>query len=226
MQSIIFIGTSHVAKDSVKKVKKVISEKKPDIVAIELDRNRLLGLLDKKSKRKLSFGDIKRIGLKGWLFASIGQWIQKKIGSKIGVLPGADMLAAYNAAKSEGAKIALVDQDIEKTLKNLSKRLSWKERWNFVVDLIKGFVFKKGIKIDLSKVPEDELIEKLIKKLKIRYPNIYDVLIAERNDVIAKNIAKLTRNFPDANIVVVLGAGHVKEVKDLLKKYLKEYDII
>ena len=226
MQSVIFVGTSHIAKDSVKKVRTVISEKKPDIVAIELDRKRLLGLLDKKNKRKLSLGDIRRIGLKGWLFASIGQWIQNKLGSKLGVLPGSDMLAAYKAAKKEGAKIALVDQDIEITLKKLSKRISWRERWNFLVDLVKGLVFKKGIKIDISKVPESELSEKLITELKVRYPNLYAVLIAERNKIIAKNLAKLVRTFPGKNVVVVLGAGHVKEVNNLLKKYLKGYDIV
>ena len=82
------------------------------------------------------------------------------------------------------------------------------------------------MKFDLSKVPEEKIIKQLIDELKKRYPNIHKVLIADRNKVIAKNLCKLIRKFPDAKIVAVLGAGHVKEVKNLVKRYLKECDII
>ena len=112
---IIFIGTSHISPESIKKVKKTIIEKKPGIVAIELDRNRLRALVS-KTKSKLSFGDIKRVGVKGWLFAMFGQWLQKKLGKKIGIMPGAEMLAAYKTARENNIQIALVDQNIEKTL--------------------------------------------------------------------------------------------------------------
>ena len=214
--NMIFVGTSHISPESIKKVKEIISSKKPDFVAIELDKKRLKALLSEK-KGGLSIRDIKRVGLKGWLFALFGQWIQKKLGQKIGVIPGSEMLAAYHAAKKNNIQIALVDQDIEKTLRRFSKSLTWKEKWNFFVDFLKGIFFKKKIKIDLRKVPEEKLIETLILELKKRYPNIHKVLIEDRNKVIAKNLCKLVNKFPDATFVVVLGAGHVKEVKKLVK---------
>ncbi|RLE47883.1 hypothetical protein DRJ25_01300 [Candidatus Woesearchaeota archaeon] len=225
IDNVVFIGTSHISPESIRDVKRIIASKKPVVVAIELDRKRLSALLSKK-KRKLSLADIGRIGLKGWLFALFGQWIQKKLGKKLGVLPGSEMLAAYKAAKQNGCHVALVDQDIEKTLRNFSRRLSWKERWHFLVDAIKGLVFKKGVKFDLRKIPEDALIERLISELKVRYPNIYKVLIEDRNKVIARNLCRIIVRFPDQVIVVVLGAGHVREVKELVKKYLKDYDFI
>lgn len=224
-ENIFFIGTSHIASDSIISINKILNQRRPDIVAIELDKKRLHALLSDK-KQGLSVRDISRIGFKGWLFAVFGQWIQKKLGQKVGIMPGSDMLSAYKFAVKNKVQVALVDQDIEKTLRKFSKSISWKERWNFVVDIFRGFFSKKKIKFDLSKVPEEEMIDLLISELEKRYPNVHKVLIDERNSVIAKNICKLSKKFPDSTIAVVLGAGHVKEVKRLVKKYLKECDFI
>ena len=50
-KNLILLGTSHIAKQSLDDVKRVIEEKKPDIVALELDQRRLYALLHKKEKR-------------------------------------------------------------------------------------------------------------------------------------------------------------------------------
>jgi len=51
--------------------------------------------------------------------------------------------------------------------------------------------------IDLSKVPEKELIRKLMKQLQQRYPNIYRTLVKERNTVMANNLYKIMLAEPD-----------------------------
>ena len=61
------------------------------------------------------------------MFAQIGAWAERKLGAKVGVSPGSEMLKAIAAAQQIGAKIALIDQDIEITLRKFSKSLSWKE---------------------------------------------------------------------------------------------------
>jgi len=215
------IGTSHISPESLKKVEQTILEEKPAIVAIELDAKRLFALLH-KGKQRLSFKDIRRVGFKGWAFAQIGAWAEKKLGAKVGVTPGAEMLRAVAAAQKTGAKIALIDQDIDVTLKKFSHALTWKEKWNFAKDLFSGVVLRKGIKIDLSKVPSQKLIEKLINDVKKRYPSIYRVLVQERNEYMAKKLAKITQYHPDAYIIAVVGAGHEKEMTKLLKSYIKE----
>jgi len=142
MARIKIIGTSHIAPESLAKVEKNIREIKPGIVAIELDKKRLFALLSKK-QQSISIRDIRRIGFKGWLFALIGAWAERKLGAKVGVSPGAEMLKAVALAQEVGAKTALIDQDIEVTLKRFSKALTWKEKWAFVVDIFKGVVLKK-----------------------------------------------------------------------------------
>jgi len=215
------IGTSHISPESIKKVENVILKEKPDIVAVELDRKRLFALLQKGKRQKLRFRDIKRVGFKGWMFAQIGAWAERKLGAKVGVSPGAEMLKAIAAAQQIGAKIALIDQDIEITLRKFSQSLSWKEKWTFVKDVFKGVVLRKGVKIDLSKVPSQKVIKKLIADVKKRYPNVHRVLIEERNELMAQRLARIMKDMPEEKVVAVIGAGHEKEISKLLKKYLK-----
>ena len=217
-QNLVILGTSHIAKQSLDEVKIFIEEEKPDIVAIELDSKRLPALMS-KAPRKIQLRAIRQIGMKGFVFSLIGAWAEKKLGKLVGVAPGSEMKQAINIAKKNNIKIALVDQDIEITLKRLSKTLTWKEKWNFAADILKS-VFTRGERIDfdLRTVPEKKIIKKLTSKLKERYPNVHKVLIEERNSVIAGNLRNLMNSNPDKKILAILGAGHVDDVLELVKK--------
>ncbi|MBI5065774.1 TraB/GumN family protein [Candidatus Woesearchaeota archaeon] len=219
-KNVILVGTSHIAKESVENVEKVILEEKPDLVCLELDNKRLAALLSKKKKSKMPLKEIFRIGLKGYLFSVIGSYVQEKLGEKVGITPGSDMLAAFKTAKKNNIRVALIDQDIELTLKKFSKSITWKEKGRFAIDIIKGLLFKKQVlTFDLTKVPEEELIHKLIEQVKERYPNAHRVLVEERNILMAKEISKFSKTNPDKKIIAVIGAGHEKEMVRLIKKY-------
>ena len=216
-KNLVFLGTSHIAKQSMNEVKKYIETEKPDIIALELDKKRLPALMQKQ--RKIELRVIKRIGIKGFLFSLFGTWAEKKLGKLVGVAPGSEMRLAVRLAKKNNIGIALIDQDIEITLRRLSKELSWKEKWNFIADIFKSvFSGKKEIDFDLRTVPEKRIIKRLVGKLKERYPNIYHVLIEERNAVIADNLKKLMDSNPDKKILAILGAGHVEDVLELIKR--------
>ena len=135
------------------------------------------------------------------------------------------MIIAINLAKKHKAKLALIDQDIEITLKRFSKSFAFKEKWNLFVDILRGIFFKKqemkklGIKkLDLTKVPSKTLIKKMTQQVKKRYPSLYKVLIEERNEVLAHNLRQLIEQNPLSPIVAVIGAGHEEEVIKLIKK--------
>ncbi len=217
-KNLAFLGTSHIAKQSLNEVRKNIEEKKPDIVALELDPKRLHALMSNAPK-KISLGSIRHVGLKGFLFSLFGAWAEKKLGKLVGVAPGSEMKEAIKIAKKEGIKLALIDQDIEITLQRLSKSITWKEKINFLDDIIKAiFSGKKEIEFDLATVPDKKIIKKLTSKLKERYPNVHKVLIEERNIVIANNLLKLIESSPDKKILVILGAGHIDDVLELIKE--------
>jgi len=215
-KNLVFLGTSHIAKQSLDEVKNAIETEKPDMVALELDHKRLHALMQKQ--RRLEIGMIRKVGIKGFIFLLIGAWAEKKLGKLVGVAPGSEMRQALKIARKKDIRVALVDQDIEITLKRLSHELTWKEKWNFVKDVAKAFFSsKKEIDFDLRTVPDKKTIKKLVDKLRERYPNVYKVLIEERNIAIANNLRKIIGHNTDKKILVILGAGHIEDVVKLLE---------
>jgi len=221
---ITIIGTSHISKESIQSIKKFVEEEKPEIIALELDQQRAASLMD-NNKRRISINTIPKIGIKGYLFALIGQYIQGKLGKIIGTAPGSDMKTGLLLARKHNLKIALIDQPIEMTLRNFSKSLTWKEKFRFFGDILMGLLFPKrqiqkyGLdKIDLKKVPEKEVIKKMMNELKERFPNVYKSLVSDRNKYMIKNLIGLQRANPDKKILVIVGAGHEDGMKELLRK--------
>jgi len=219
-KNLIIVGTSHIAKQSMREVEEAVSNNKPDIIAIELDRRRFIALMHKKKGKKdrIRLRDIRRIGVKGYLFSLIGGYIQKKLGKIVGVVPGSDMKKAIKLAKKNNLQIALIDQDIEVTLKKFSKSFTWREKWHIVADIFKGIFFRKNVvQFDLSKVPDEQVIKKMMKEVKVRYPNLYRVLVTERNKIMAVNLFKIMREHPDKKILAVVGAGHAEDMMKIIE---------
>lgn len=215
------IGTSHIAKESIKNVKKAIIEEKPEIIAIELDKIRLKALLKKKG-RSITLKDLRKIGLTGIFFNILGAWIEKKLGKLVKTKPGSEMIAAVKLAKKQNTPLALIDQDIRITLKSLSKQITWKEKIRFLMDLsIGSFTKQKKIKFDLSRVPSIETIKKLTLEFRKRYPTLYTVLVTERNKIMAKNLNNLIIKNKEKKILAIVGAGHEEEIIEILKNAKK-----
>ena len=219
-KNIHFVGTSHISKDSIREVQKSISKNNPKLIAIELDKLRLYSLI-KKKKRKLKISDIKKVGIKGYLFGVLGSWIEHKMGKVTGATPGSEMKKAISIAKKEKIPIALIDQEISITLRNISKRITWKEKFRFLREILIAIFSRKSknqIDIDISKVPPKEMITKLTKKMKKTYPSIYRSLITDRDLYMARNLYKISNLHKDEKIVAVLGAGHIDGILKILKK--------
>ncbi|MBU0979474.1 MAG: TraB/GumN family protein [Nanoarchaeota archaeon] len=209
------LGTSHIAKQSLKEVREYIEKEKPDIVALELDRSRLAALTEKRRTR-LSLSMLPKFGLTGFIFALIGAWAEKKMGDIVGISPGEEMLLAAKLAKEHNLNVVCIDQHITITLKRLSKGITWKERFRFFWEIITGIFNPKRLPFDLRKVPEDKVIEKLVEHVKIHYPNVYRVLIEERNHHMASRLNHITKQHPKEKILAIVGAGHRKGIEELL----------
>lgn len=214
-----FIGTSHISSQSIQEVKEVIHNKKPEIIALELDQKRFFALL-KENKQKTSLKDIFNMGFVPFLINAVGSYMQRKLGDLVGVKPGSELRQAILLARQNKIKLALIDQDIQLTITKLSKNFTTKEKFRFLWDIIKSPFAREKIKIDLTKVPDDKIIKMVIQRLKKRYPSLYRVLIDERNKIMAKNLYNLKKENLNSQIVVIVGAGHLPQ----LLNYLKEYD--
>ncbi|MFA6888511.1 MAG: TraB domain-containing protein [Candidatus Woesearchaeota archaeon] len=233
INQIILVGTSHIAEESIKNVAAVIEQFQPCIVGIELDKGRFYSLINEKEQTSsFSWQHIKTFGVKGYIFAIIASTISKKLAKIVGTKPGDDMLSAIKTARKNHLTIALLDQPINITLKRFSQTLTWKEKWNFFVDIFSGLFFpqsqikKYGLTdFDLKKVPPEKVIITMLEFVKHRYPNIYKILIEERNIYMTKKIKQFQQKYPDKIIVAVIGAGHIEGISILLKQEIKKTNL-
>ncbi|MFH1065179.1 MAG: TraB domain-containing protein [Nanoarchaeota archaeon] len=147
-KNLTIIGTSHIAIESIREVGNVIMLQKPNIVALELDKDRFYGLMQKK-KRKLSIKDIRFMGVRGFLFNLVAAWAEKKMGQMVGTSPGDEMKAAVQAAAEVKAELALIDRHINITIKSLFRQITWREKFRIVWDIISG-IFSKRRELHLT----------------------------------------------------------------------------
>ena len=214
--TIRIVGTSHIAKQSAREIERVAGEFKPDIIAVELDKGRLRALEEKavgKKEERVPFSMIRQVGVTGYLFVVIGRALQKKLGGIMRVEPGIDMLAAVRYAQHNRLQLALVDQDIAVTLRHLSKEFTFKEKMKVLWDVVSAPFSKQKVRISLDRVPDARTIKMLLGLLRGRYPSLYNVLIVERNIVMARNLDAIVRKNPGKRVLLVIGAGHDDDLR-------------
>lgn len=219
MAEIILVPTSHVARQSLDKVREVIEKEKPDLVAVELDINRYMAA--RQESRASLTETLKALGVMTFVFYWALKKLQSWLGKKLGILPGSEMLHAVEIANKKGIKFAFIDRDIGITMMRI-RNISWREKMKLLLYLFKGFTIdyvllkarkKKGI--DLSKVPPKELIREAMSMLKKEFPQLYNVLVHERDIYMVKKLKQLSQHYE--KIVAVTGAGHTDGMKKLLR---------
>ncbi|MCM1987238.1 TraB/GumN family protein [Methanococcoides seepicolus] len=215
---IIIVGTAHVSEKSVNEVTSAIENEKPDIVAVELCQGRYDSLKGEVKDSDLPIKDILSGGkIYYFLVHLLLAYVQKKIGNEMGVQPGAEMITAIDVAEANGAKVALVDRDIQLTLQRFWSKMSIFEKFNMLVALVSSALGIGGSKnIDIDNITDQDMVTTLINELRKASPNAATVLIDERDAYIAGNLLRLA-NGGNKKIIAVLGAGHKQGVERYLK---------
>ena len=227
LDQIHILGTSHISKQSLKDIKKEFLNFEPDIICVELDRQRLASLMQGDSK--LSWKVVKILGVRGFIFVLISRYAQQKLGKMVGMKPGSEMLYAAQLAKNNNLPLGLIDKPIDKTIKRLMKKITFIEVMRFFKDIIISiipFKHKKKIKINLAEVPAEHFINQLIDELAKKYPSVYKVLIDERNHYMAKRLIVISKKEPHKKILSIVGAGHKKEMIKLIDSKIKNWEYI
>lgn len=214
VKSLKIIGTAHVSSKSIEEVKETILETKPDVVAVELDLNRYHNLKNelegKETEKELNIREIiKSDQLTMFLVSSFLSYMQKKIGDDVGVKPGAEMMAAIEAAEEVGANVALIDRDIQITLKRALNQMSFWEKMKFAYGLIASFFTSDEEIEDIEKIKEGDTLAEVMEYFKDMSPQAYHVLVDERDAY----MAQMLLDIPEGHVVAVVGAGHQSGIK-------------
>ena len=210
-KEIILVGTAHVSRESADLVERVIKEEKPDTVAVELCQSRYQAMTEENKwqetdlikviKEKKAF-----LLLSNLMLASF----QKKIGKKLGIKPGEEMLRAINTAKEMDVHIHLADRDIRITLSRTWRLMGFWTKFKLLFQLITSMGDVEEIeKEDIEKLKQQDVLETLLSELGKSLPELQQVLIDERDQYLAHKI----RTAPGNKIVAVVGAGHVPGIK-------------
>ena len=210
-KEVVLVGTAHISKESMELVKKTIEEEQPDVIGVELDRDRLEQLLSGKKWQETNLVEIIKTG-KTYLFLLniFLSNMQRQIGKQVGIQPGAEMLTALKLAQERQVPIHLLDRDVKITLKKAFSEMSLKEKFKLGASFIGGF-FGVGEKITVEKIEElkkEDLINNLMKELGKQFPSIKRVLVDERD----LYISEMIKHSPGKKIVAVVGAGHIEGI--------------
>lgn len=134
--NIRLVGTAHVSDDSVKEVENAIIETDPEIVAIELDKDRFVAMFQNK-KNNVDLKSVIKQGKVGiYIVHSILANFQKNIGEQFGIKPGSEMKKATDLAIQHGKPISLIDRPINVTLSRTVNKMTLKEKFDFLMGLL------------------------------------------------------------------------------------------
>lgn len=211
----IIVGTAHVSQESADLVRRVIEQEQPDVVAVELDEARYHTL---KEQRKWESLDLRQIIRQKQLPTLIVNLLlasyQKRIGQKLGVAPGTELLEATQVAAEYNIPVELVDRDVRITLRRAWASMSFWEKASLLASGVASIGSDEEISEEmLQELKQKDILSEMMQELGEAMPAMKSVLIDERDIYIAQK----TRQVVGQKVVAVVGAGHVEGIIDILE---------
>ena len=201
MLKLMLIGTAHVIDLSLP-LERHIKNFDPDIVALELDKQRWHAL---KTKTQ---------GSEGPFYLRMLARLQKYLGDSFGSSPGSEMMVATRVASSIGAKLAFIDKPILRTITRAWRKMPWNEFYAMIKDSMISFVGGGNISIEKSIKTGDFSNE--LKEFSLYYPSLKKELIDKRDTYMSTRIVRLFRSHKCEKIVAVVGEGHIDGMAEKL----------
>lgn len=208
------VGTAHVSEESTKEVRELIQEIKPDQVCIELCESRYKSLTDENRWQKLDIFQVIKSGQTLYLLGNlaVGAY-QRRMGAKLGVKPGAELLDAANAAKDVNAELCLIDRDINTTLKRTWANLGFFSKCGLLGAIFESLFDsndknEEGEDItreDIEKLKTEANLSTMMDEFAKEMPQVHKPLIDERDQFLSTKM----KEAKGKNVVAVVGAGHV-----------------
>jgi pheromone shutdown-related protein TraB len=215
-REILLVGTAHISRESVDLVREVIEHERPDTVCIELDAQRFAAL---SQNRRFESLDLKQVIRSRQLAALIANLLlasyQKRLGGKLGVKPGTELLEAARVAEEHGIPVALCDRDVRVTLRRAWASMSlWKKTKLMSEVLAATFEHPELDEEELRRLREKDVLSELMDELGEAMPGLKRVLIDERDRYLSHRI----REAEGRKLVAVVGAGHVAGMRRALEQ--------
>jgi len=147
---------------------------------------------------------------------------QRRIGASLGVKPGAELLAAVNAARDKNIPVELIDRDINITLKRTWANLGLWKRSMLLSSLLVGWEDDgKGAPVT-SKTVEDlkepKALSEMLTELGRAVPEVKGPLVDERDQYLDSKMTDAGAG--KQKVVTVVGAAHVPGMTQRLGEHI------
>lgn len=208
--AVLILGTAHVV-PLRNAVQQEIFGFDPGAVAVELDADRLRGLLADPEDRERP----------GWGYGLVAK-LQRRVADEMGGEVGEEMLAAREAGMLLGVPVALVDRPAQETVDRLLDQMGWIERIKMIGSLLASFLPGKGMEEELQRALEGD--PELIEEVARRFPTVKKVLIDERDEHMAERVSRLVEDYH--RVVLVVGDAHVPGLEEHLEGVVDDLESV
>ena len=202
------LGTAHVSSESVDLVRSQIEDWGPDLVAVELCPSRMTALTKPDSLESEDLLKIIKEGRSAMiLLQSALAAQQRRMGITSGEKPGAELLAAVNAAEDSGVPVEMIDRDVVVTLRRAWKKMGIIEKWR----ILNALLWEEDddeVSVD-DVLGDSDLLSSMMEEAREIAPGAGEVLIDERDTFLAGRIQQIRGK---GKILAVIGAGHLNGV--------------
>lgn len=207
-KEIFIVGTAHISRRSVEEVRRVIDDVRPDTVCVELDEMRFDTLVNGERWRKLDVFSVIRQKRVLFLLTSLAlSTYQRRMGERLGVRPGEELLAAVEKAREVGAELVLADRDVQATLKRTWANLSFWNKMRLGSELLVApFAVSEVDEERIEQLKDRDTITEMMNEVAQALPGVKEPLIDERDRFLMSKVQEA----PGRRIVAVVGAGHVQ----------------
>jgi pheromone shutdown-related protein TraB len=215
-RTIFLVGTAHVSQRSVDLVREVIAREQPDAVCIELDEGRYSALSEQKQFEEQDLREVlKKKQLATLILNLILASYQRRLGLKLGVTPGSELLEAARVAEEHEIPFTLCDRDVRITLRRAWQSISWWQRMRLLAEIgVSVFEDAEVSEDELARIRDQDVVTEVMNELGRMLPDLKRVLIDERDAYLAHEILETSGQL----IVAVVGAGHVAGMKERLER--------
>jgi pheromone shutdown-related protein TraB len=203
------VGTAHISSTSVALVRQQIEDWGPDLVAVELCESRKASLLDPEALENedllkiLNDGKSHMILLQSALAAE-----QRRMGVASGEKPGAELLAAIEAAEEAAIPVELIDRDVVITLRRAWSKMGLREKWR----VLDAFLWQEDDDDEASVeelLEDSDMLSNLMEEAREVAPGAGSVLIDERDAFIAGRLQQIRGK---GKVLAVVGVGHLNGI--------------
>lgn len=215
---ITLIGTGHIF-DLSSRLIEIFDEKKPDLICVELDKQRYNAIMVKRTHPESYKEARKNLPFIYKLLARF----QESMASEYGVNAGDEMLTAINYAQSHQLPVEFIDMNAQHLFQNMWRTMPFSEKFRLLISGFGGiFISKKRVEEEIKNFQND--FDVYIEEIGKKFPTIKKTLIDKRNSYMTQQLQGLNENYQ--SIIVCVGDGHIPGVSELLKSKNIEFQAI